>query len=241
MTVQVPSIKFAEPKPLIGAAFHFSIPRAGAPQTWALAHFPFVFSIREEEKRGDRHWERGQANNQKAGGGAEEPGWGGGLRGPPTASQRPQDLSLRAHLNPGVSEVPDSGIAGALPPPRPPLAAPPPWGLRRRGVWQRRGSTPLPIGGVGGVLYGAPLLITLRWGGSWPAKPPLAKRCAAGLSFPDKCWRASRLLVTLQAAFPLQRLLNQAGAESHRLGGEEEGGAGCWLPLRSWWQGGGLT
>lgn len=65
MTVQVPSIKFAEPKPLIGAAFHFSIPWAGAPQTWALAHFPFVFFIREE-KEGDGHQER-RADKQPKG------------------------------------------------------------------------------------------------------------------------------------------------------------------------------
>lgn len=63
-----------------------------------------------------------------------------------------------------------------------------------------------------------------------PQLPPRAAR----LSFPDKCWLALRLLVTLQAAFLLQRLLNQAGAESHRLGEEEKEGPGCWQARRSW-------
>lgn len=62
------------------------------------------------------------------------------------------------------------------------------------------------------------------WRGVWLLTPQLLPG-AAGLSFADKCWAASRLLVTLQAAFLLQRLLNQAGAESHRLGGEKEGRA----------------
>lgn len=91
MTVQVPSIKFAEPKPLIGAAFHFSIPRAGASQTWALAHFSFVFFIREEEKEGDEEQER-RAGKQPKG-----LGWGS-LPCPSIASQGPQDTSLEAHL-----------------------------------------------------------------------------------------------------------------------------------------------
>lgn len=84
MTVQVPSIKFAEPKPLIGAAFHFSIPRAGAPQTWALAHFPFVFFIREEEKEEDGHQER-RAGKQAKG------RWGcrGATKGALPAPQQP--------------------------------------------------------------------------------------------------------------------------------------------------------
>lgn len=75
LTVQVPSIKFAEPKPLIGAAFHFSILRVGAPQTWALAHFSFVFFIREKE--GDGYQERRIGKQPKGwDGGSREARWG---------------------------------------------------------------------------------------------------------------------------------------------------------------------
>lgn len=45
--------------------------------------------------------------------------------------------------------------------------------------------------------------------------------------------------MTLQAAFLLQRLLNQAGAESHRLGGAQGGGARCRQALQGWQRGGG--
>ena len=45
--------------------------------------------------------------------------------------------------------------------------------------------------------------------------------------------------MTLQAASFLQRLLNQAGAESHRLGGEEEEG-GLLAGSQEWLEGWGL-
>ena len=115
MTVQVPSIKFAEPKPLIGAALHFSTPQAGAPRTWALAPFPFVCFIREEEN-GERGREGsgrgGQANNGKAGGRAEGPGRGHSSAPqqsvssegtPPAEPLSPPDTSS----NPGVADLLD--------------------------------------------------------------------------------------------------------------------------------------
>lgn len=82
------------------------------------------------------------------------------------------------------------------------------------------------------MMAGLPSPLSLRWRGVSLLTPRLPPG-AAGLSYPDKCWLASRLLVTLQAAFLLQRLLNQARAESHRLGGKEEG-PGCWRAHRSW-------
>lgn len=126
LTVQVPSIKFAEPKPLIGAAFHFSILRAGAPQTWALAHFSFVFCIREKE--GDGHQERRIGKQPK--------GWGGGpFPAPPIAIQGPQDTSQGAHLTSVLTQRSLSFLALVLQgavrhsqeatvgvPPNPPLA-----------------------------------------------------------------------------------------------------------------------
>lgn len=98
MTVQVPSIKFAEPKPLIGAAFHFSIPRAGAPQTWALAHFPFVFFISEEEGVGGRApGEEGRQTTKRL-----------GVGGPPPPSTRQPAAAGHPPLDPRDTS-PDPG------------------------------------------------------------------------------------------------------------------------------------
>lgn len=132
LTVQVPSIKFAEPKPLIGAAFHFSILRAGAPQTWALAHFPFVFFIREKE--GDGYQERGIGKQPKGwGGGSREAGWGPFPCAPNShtgATGRPPRSPPDVCPNPEVSEFPALVLQGAVPhpqeatvgvPPTPPL------------------------------------------------------------------------------------------------------------------------
>ena len=115
MTVQVPSIKFAEPKPLIGAAFHFSIPQAGAPRTWAQAHFPFVCFIWEEEngQRGrGRLWER-RAGEQRKGGRESRGSRQGALLcpqqsvrsegTPPAKPVSPPDISS----NPGVADLLD--------------------------------------------------------------------------------------------------------------------------------------
>lgn len=159
MTVQVPSIKFAEPKPLIGAAFHFSIPRAGAPQTWALAHFPFVFFIRKEEKAGGRApGEEGRQTTKRLGVGgppllpSSQPAATG--RFPPS----PPDISP----NPGVSQLSDLGLqelsppqeatAGApLPPPPPSAGAAAPQCARgRRGPVACGASGPAERGADGG-------------------------------------------------------------------------------------------
>lgn len=218
MTVQVPSIKFAEPKPLIGAAFHFSIPGAGAPQTRALAHFSFVFSIREE-KAGDGRQERRAGKQPKAEGGGE-PGAGRGAgEGSPAPTRRAATATpLTAHLAwplMPLSSLDEAGgelgpaPRGEVPPPHPRGSAGPAGRGQPRDGWARV----CWVGRVPAALRSALRGGQLRLAGPLPGQGVLSLRLR--LRAPASAFQISAGEPELwhsQAAF-LHRLLNQVGGE----------------------------